>query len=154
MVGIMPGYIYSEGNVGIISRSGTLTHEIASNLTFRGIGQSTCLGIGGDPVIGTGFVKALQLLRDDDETEAVIMIGEIGGAAEEQAAEYIKTSLLSETRICIYRGSKRSPGQTNGTCGAIVEKGSGTVESKIETLRQAGVNVVNRFDELLEIKIN
>lgn len=154
MVGIMPGYIYSEGNVGIISRSGTLTHEIASNLTFRGIGQSTCLGIGGDPVIGTGFVKALQLLRDDDETEAVIMIGEIGGAAEEQAAEYIKTSSYPKPVYAFIAGQNAPQGKRMGHAGAIVEKGSGTVESKIETLRQAGVNVVNRFDELLEIKIN
>jgi succinyl-CoA synthetase alpha subunit len=151
MVGIMPGYIYSEGNVGIISRSGTLTHEIASNLTFRGIGQSTCLCIGGDPVVGTSFVNALELFREDEETKVIVMIGEIGGSAEEQAAEYIKNTSYPKPVVAFIAGQSAPPGKRMGHAGAIVERNSGTFQSKYCALEEAGVSVVRKLDDILEL---
>jgi len=150
-VGIMPGYIYKEGNIGIISRSGTLTHEVASNLTFRGIGQSTCIGIGGDPVIGTTFVDALELFRNDDQTQAVIMIGEIGGSGEEIAAEHLKEFGYPKPVYAFIAGATAPPEKRMGHAGAIVERGTGTAESKIRLLSEAGVIVAKTLDQLIEL---
>lgn len=150
-VGIMPGYIYKEGNIGIISRSGTLTHEVASNLTFRGIGQSTCIGIGGDPVIGTTFVDALELFRNDDQTRAVIMIGEIGGSGEEIAAEHLKEFGYPKPVYAFIAGATAPPEKRMGHAGAIVERGTGTAESKIRLLSEAGVIVAKTLDQLIEL---
>lgn len=150
-VGIMPGYIYKEGNIGIISRSGTLTHEVASNLTFRGIGQSTCIGIGGDPVIGTTFVDALELFRNDEQTRAVIMIGEIGGSGEEMAAEHLKKCGFPKPVYAFIAGVTAPPEKRMGHAGAIVERGTGTAESKIRLLSEAGVSVVRTLDQLIEL---
>lgn len=147
----MPGYIYKEGNIGIISRSGTLTHEVASNLTFRGIGQSTCIGIGGDPVIGTTFVDALELFKNDDQTRAVIMIGEIGGSGEEIAAEHLKEFGYPKPVYAFIAGATAPPEKRMGHAGAIVERGTGTAESKIRLLSEAGVIVAKTLDQLIEL---
>lgn len=148
-VGIMPGYIYSEGNVGIISRSGTLTHEISSNLTYKGIGQSTCVCIGGDPVKGTDFVDALKLFREDDQTETVVMIGEIGGAGEELAARYVIENGYPKKIVAFIAGQTAPAGKKMGHAGAIVSKGFGTADSKINSLSEAGINVARTLDQLL-----
>lgn len=150
-VGIMPGYIYSEGNVGIISRSGTLTHEVSSNLTYKGIGQSTCICIGGDPVKGTDFVDALKLFREDDQTEAVIMIGEIGGAGEELAAKYVKENGYPKKIAAFIAGQTAPAGKRMGHAGAIVSRSFGTTESKIKNLREAGITIAKTLDELLKV---
>ncbi|SFR10672.1 succinate--CoA ligase subunit alpha [Desulfoscipio geothermicus] len=149
-VGIMPGYIYSEGSVGIISRSGTLTHEVSSNLTYKGIGQSTCVCIGGDPVKGTDFVDALHLFRDDDQTETVVMIGEIGGAGEELAAKYVIENGYPKKIVAFIAGQTAPAGKKMGHAGAIVSEGFGTAESKIKSLGEAGITVVRTLDELLQ----
>ena len=149
-VGIMPGFIYSEGHVGIISRSGTLTHEIASNLTYKGIGQSTCVCIGGDRVKGMGFVDCLKLFREDPETEKIILIGEIGGAGEEQAASYIQEHGYPKKIIAFIAGSTAPPEKKMGHAGAIISRGFGTATSKIKELENAGVTVVKRLDGLIE----
>jgi succinyl-CoA synthetase alpha subunit len=149
-VGIMPGYIYSEGSVGIISRSGTLTHEVSSNLTYKGIGQSTCVCIGGDPVKGTDFVDALRLFRDDDQTETVVMIGEIGGAGEELAAKYVIENGYPKKIVAFIAGQTAPAGKKMGHAGAIVSEGFGTAESKIKSLGEAGITVVRTLDELLQ----
>lgn len=150
-VGIMPGYIYSEGNVGIISRSGTLTHEVSSNLTYKGKGQSTCVCIGGDPVKGTDFVDALKLFREDDQTETVIMIGEIGGAGEELAAKYVMESGYPKKIVAFIAGQTAPEGKRMGHAGAIVTQGFGTAESKIRSLSEVGITVVRTLDELLKV---
>ena len=149
-VGIMPGFIYSEGHVGIISRSGTLTHEVASNLTYKGIGQSTCVCIGGDRVKGMGFVDCLKLFREDPETEKIILIGEIGGAGEEQAASYIRETGYPKKIIAFIAGSTAPPEKKMGHAGAIISRGSGTALSKINQLESSGVIVVRNLDALLE----
>jgi succinyl-CoA synthetase alpha subunit len=149
MVGIMPGFIYSEGNVGLISRSGTLTHEIASNLTYKGIGQSTCVGIGGDMDRKTDFVESLKLFRDDDETTKVILIGEIGGIEEEKAAAYLKKNSYSKEVLAFVAGVSAPPEKRMGHAGAIVCKGMGTGQSKLAAFKDAGVKVVKSMDELL-----
>ncbi len=150
-VGIMPGFIYSEGHVGIISRSGTLTHEIASNLTYEGIGQSTCVCIGGDGVKGMDFVDCLQLFREDPETERVILVGEIGGAGEELAASYIKENGYPKKVAAFIAGITAPPGKKMGHAGAIISRGFGTAASKITALEQAGVVVAKTLDGLIEI---
>ena len=149
-VGIMPGFIYSEGHVGIISRSGTLTHEIASNLTYKGIGQSTCVCIGGDRVKGMDFVDCLKLFREDPETEKIILIGEIGGAGEEQAASYIQKHGYPKKIIAFIAGSTAPPEKKMGHAGAIISRGFGTALSKIRQLESSGVIVVRSLDALLE----
>ena len=149
-VGIMPGYIYSRGPVGIVSRSGTLTHEISSNLTFRGIGQSTCVGIGGDPIIGTTFIDVLAALRDDPETKVVVMVGEIGGAAEERAAAYIKDTAYPKPVIAFIAGQTAPPEKRMGHAGAIVQGSAGTAASKIRALTEAGVVVSPTLDGVLD----
>lgn len=149
-VGIMPGFIYGDGPVGIISRSGTLTHEIASNLTYRGIGQSTCVCIGGDMVKGVDFVDCLKLFREDPQTEKVVLIGEIGGAGEEQAASYILEQGYPKKVIAFIAGSTAPPEKRMGHAGAIISQGFGTAASKIRKLEAAGVTVVRSLDALIE----
>lgn len=150
-VGIMPGFIYSRGDVGIISRSGTLTHEIASNLTYRGIGQSTCIGIGGDAVKKTDFIDVLKMFRDDKETRKIIMIGEIGGSGEEIAARYIRESDYPKKVVAYIAGLTAPREKRMGHAGAIISQGFGTPEFKIKHLTDAGVSVAESMDELLQL---
>ena len=150
-IGLMPGFIYSEGNIGIVSRSGTLIHETASNLTYKGIGQSTCVGIGGDAVRGAGFVDILKLFRDDDETKKILLIGEIGGAEEELAADYIKETAYPKKIIAFIAGATAPHEKRMGHAGAIISKGFGTAEAKISKLESAGVVVARGLDEILEL---
>ncbi len=149
-VGIIPGNIAMPGNVGLVSKSGTLTYEVVDALTRRGVGQTTCVGIGGDPIGGVSFIDILQLFEDDAETEQIIMIGEIGGNAEEQAAAYIARNMTKRVTAFI-AGRTAPPGRRMGHAGAIVEGNAGTAEGKIAALRQAGVTVADHPDQIVDL---
>ncbi|MXX38524.1 MAG: succinate--CoA ligase subunit alpha [Gemmatimonadetes bacterium] len=148
-IGIMPGFIHQLGRVGIISRSGTLTYEAVGQLTERGLGQSTAIGIGGDPIIGTRFVDALALFKDDSETDVIVMIGEIGGTAEEEAAAYIK-ECYDKPVIGFIAGRTAPPGRRMGHAGAIISGGKGTAEDKMAAMREAGIHICESPAEIGE----
>jgi succinyl-CoA synthetase alpha subunit len=148
--GIMPGPIHLPGGVGVISRSGTLTYEVVYNLTRSGLGQSTCVGIGGDPVVGTGYLELLEMFERDPGTQAVVLIGEIGGEEEEQAAEYIRAS-MSKPVAAFISGRTAPPGKRMGHAGAIISGGKGTAEAKVRAFREAGVPVADRPDQIPDL---
>lgn len=146
-VGIMPGHIHREGRVGVISRSGTLTYEAVAQLTSRGLGQSTCIGIGGDPIVGTGFIEALEAFQNDEETDAVVLIGEIGGTAEEEAAEFVLRK-MSKPVVGFVAGRTAPPGRRMGHAGAIISQGQGTAAEKMARMRECGIHVVESPAEI------
>jgi len=150
-LGIMPGHIFKPGKIGLISRSGTLTYEIAASLTNAGLGQSTCLGIGGDPVVGLSFVDVLEMFRNDPQTKAVAMIGEIGGNAEEMAAKYVKETKFPKPIAAYVAGRAAPPGKRMGHAGAIITGKAGTAETKIQSLREANVKIALRPGEIARL---
>ncbi len=151
-VGIIPDFIFSKGNVGVVSRSGTLTYEVVDTLSKAGIGQSTCIGIGGDPLIGTSFIDALGMFEDDPDTSSIVMIGEIGGTAEQEAAQYIK-EYVSKPVVSYIVGISAPQGKTMGHAGAIINSGGGSAREKIRVLEEAGVSVATSPEDIVEKKI-
>lgn len=149
-VGILPGQIFNKGKVGLISRSGTLTYEIVDHITKSGLGESTCIGIGGDPIIGTDFIDCLKLFEQDPETKAVVLIGEIGGNAEETAAQYVQENMTKPV-VGFIVGKTAPPGKRMGHAGAIISGGSGTAAEKIVALENAGIRVANEPSEIADL---
>jgi len=148
LMGIMPGHIFAEGRVGMVSRSGTLTYEIVDNLTKAGLGQSTCVGIGGDPIIGTTFVDCLRAFASDPQTEALVICGEIGGSDEEDAAAFIKEHIPDKPAVAFIGGRSAPPGKRMGHAGAIISGKTGTPQSKVEAFEAAGVPVADRPSDI------